>query len=164
MILFCTFNTNFIKKGGRTTEEKKQRTWVSVKAQLRPWAKQVFENLKFEIYLPNKEGKLVKNTKEEKQFDDLLPDLISKKTQAKEREYFVVKFEDDRNLWDDAADIIVKTYETQAGEDIIRTEIFCSGTAPKRIYYKDKLRLDYCGLKPTEQQIIAAVMIEGKKR
>jgi len=144
-------------------QEKKRRTWTSVKAQLKDSAKRVFEKLKFEIDLPSEEGKLVTVTKEEKQFDDLLPDLVTKETQIKKREYFVVRFEDEPNSWDDAADIIVKIYETKVEGDTIRIEIFCSGAAPKRIYYKDKLKLNYRGLEPDKEPVVAAVMLQESK-
>jgi len=137
------------------------KKWQRIKRSLQnwPWALKVFENLTFQVNAQKYS---------EKEFDKLNPILIGKETSENEKNYFIVGFEDEPKNWDDAVDIIVKTYQTEAKKDIrkrytIRTEIFCSGVSPKKVRYREETVLDYCGLEPGKKAIIAAVMIEEKK-
>lgn len=61
------------------------------------------------------------------------------------RKYSLLGFEDQKNIWNDRADIIVKIYREPPERDKARVEIFCSGTDPKKIRYEGKEVLDYPG-------------------
>ena len=111
------------------------KKWQKIKKLLQrwgPWALEVFENLTFQVNAQKYS---------EKEFDELNPILIGKETSGNEKNYFIVGFEDEPKNWDDAVDIIVKTYQTEVKRKIIkrytiRTEIFCSGASPKKVCYR----------------------------
>ena len=106
------------------------------------WVKNVLKNITVTIY----RGRTNQVLKQKVNVLNLKHRILSSSESRMREKVFVIGFEDEEDIWNECADLIVKIYEVKREKrTFYRVEVFCSGVNKKEIFYKQEKLLNYEG-------------------